>query len=148
MKNLDKLQIEAFKELIGRSKSLRYSPDGNMVYLSFDGFRAFAVPKKDVCIDLDKAVLLDGLKQFFRLDEKDVELKQTEHCDITREGKYLLELAGENFSVWVNKAFFDRYYDGQKILCSSPVSPVKFVSRVGEIVEAIILPVRRNEKDA
>lgn len=148
MKNLDKLQIEAFKELIGRSKSLRYSPDGNMVYLSFDGFRAFAVPKKDVCIDLDKAVLLDGLKQFFRLDEKDVELKQTEHCDITREGKYLLELAGEKFSVWVNKAFFDRYYDGQKICCSSPVSPVKFMSQVGEIVEAIILPVRRNEKDA
>lgn len=148
MKNLDKLQIEAFKELIGRSKVLRYSPDGNMVYFSFDGHRAFAVPKKDVCIDLDKAALFDDMKKFFKLDEKDTEVKQTGHCDITWKDKYLIELAGKNFSVWVNKAFFDRYYDGQKIYCSSPVSPIKFMSQVGETVEAIILPVRRIEKNA
>ena len=78
--NKAQLQTEAFKHLVTRRNPVAYERDDGDVYITFDGYSAFSVPEKDVCIDTSKMRHMPSLKQLFMLGDGYTEAKLTKRC--------------------------------------------------------------------
>ena len=141
--NTSKLQIETVKAMTTQSSRVYSSELEGDVILTFDGYSAYRLSPAQCCVDLSKAKKLDTMKDFFLLgkDDKQVSKSPLQYC--TRDG-ILYGFKGENFTVWVKKALYEKFADDQEVWCSSPISPVKLVSKVTGKVEAIVLPTRTN----
>lgn len=145
MFNKAKLQIELFKNLVNRSRTVAYCKVDQEVYFTMDGYTAFYLPEVDVCLDLGKMQALESMKELFVVSEKDLEVHKTKTIRELNRGELGYEMKCDQFSVFANKNLFDKYYGGHKLFCESPKSPIKLVSNVTGKVEALVLPVKVRE---
>lgn len=139
------LQIETFKALVTGDKAVRYCVDGERVLLTMDGYSAFAVPEKSLCIDLKKMSPFEAIKPHFTLTENDVPVKIT-NVFMSGNGGTLVRMKSDTFDLWIKKAFYEKYgKDSLAAYCAGPREPVKFTGISSDVVDAIVLPVYVSE---
>ena len=147
MLNKAKLQIELFKNLVYRTRTVAYCKGDQEVYFTMDGYTAFSLPEMDVCLDLGKMQMLESMKELFVISEKDQEVSKIKTIRELRMGEFCYEMKCDQFSVFAKKTLFDKYYDNHRLFCESPELPIKLVSNVTGKVEALVLPVRIRESE-
>lgn len=141
------LQIMALREILNHSDSISYCESGDEVYFTFDGHTAFALPRKDVCIDLSKVRKSDKLANFFVVSERDQPLKVSRGSQ--RAGSYaLVRLEADSFDVLLDKRLFNRHYKDQYLYAANPEDAVKLVSRGTWKTEAVIMPVKKQQGES
>ena len=143
--NIGNLQIEAMKTMLSGDRPVKCCVDGDRVLFTTDGYTGWSIPVKYVYLDLNKIPVYKQLKGLFSLSDKDVPVKVTKVLVKGPDG-LLVRLKSETFDVFVKKSFFDKYgKEATAAYCESPISPVKFVGLVNDVVESIILPVQVGE---
>lgn len=151
--NKAQLQTEAFKHLVTRRTPVAYYRDDGDVYITFDGYSAFSVPEKDVCLDTSKMRPMPSLKNLFVLGDGYTEAKLTKRCTmfdanggILREYRAVDDAAKH---VWVRESMMKRYCSEEcTAYIQDQLSAAKFVNRATGKVDHIILPVRVCEGNA
>lgn len=150
--NKAQLQTEAFKTLVTRRNPVAYERDDGDVYITFDGYSAFSVPEKDVCLDTSKMRPMPSLKNLFVLDDGYTEAKLTKRCTMYANGGILREYRAVDDaakSVWVRESMMKRYCSEKcTAYIRDQLGAVKFVNRATGKVDHIILPVRVCEGNA
>lgn len=140
------MQVEIFKSLVGQESRVGYEDLGDRIAFTCEGFTAFAVPKKQCYIDLEKMRKFSALGPLFALTDEDKELQTTKiEANFGDSWGMLMKLKGDGFNVWIRKSWFQKYYFvGCSIRCAGNDKPVKLIMR--DEVCAVILPCRVNEE--
>lgn len=139
------MQVEVFKALIGQDSKVGYYDLGDRVAFTCDAFTAFAVPKKQLYMDISKMRQFPALEPLFALTDEDKELRVTKiEANFGNSWGTLMKLKGDGFNAWIRKSWFQKYYFvGYSIRCAGNNKPVKLVMR--DEVCAAILPCHVNE---
>lgn len=145
--NKAQLQTEAFKRLVTRKSTVAYERDNGNVFITFDGYSAFSVPEKDVCIDLSKMRSMPYLKQYFTLGDGYTEAKITRRCAMfNAQGGVLREYRAINDvkkTTWVREILLKQHCSAEyAAYIRGQLDAVKFVNRATGNVDHIIIPVR------
>lgn len=145
------LQVKAFHALVTRKTLVSYARDDGYVYITFDGYSAFAVPEQDVCIDISKMYHLPSLRNLFSLGDDYVEAELTKRCAMfNTNGGILREYRARDDAskkVWVQESMMKRCQPEECwAYIRGELDAVKFVNVVTGKVDHIILPVRVAEE--
>lgn len=146
--NYAKLQMESIKALASQSYAVAYTTYAGMVFFTNDGYSAFGIPNEMCFLNLSKARRLDRLKDYFAIDSKKDKLVKKTKIQLQDSRGVILKLKAENdFSVYVRRFLFEKFFDGHTLYCAGPTEPVKMVNDVTNQVEALVLPIRHYDSE-
>lgn len=143
--NNKQLQSEIFKRLLARDRVCYDELDGESIAITFDGYRAYALAKKDICFDLACCKKIDTLHQLFETNDSLQKVKMSGAFFLMGD-RMVQRLDAQDFRVWVNKTYIDscERYD---LYAQSRLGPVRVINPVTNKVVAIILPIRVDNEE-
>lgn len=150
--NYTKAQKEVFDALCSGKRAARFDIDGDNIFVSPDGFRAYIFPKNIICFGLEKIAELKMQFPVKELIQDQYQLTLTPDLRIIDAHRTARRLKGDGKNVLVNVKFLSCFQNPRFYQAKNPVSGIVVTEPVyrgcGEIEEipvGYLLPIRANE---
>lgn len=150
--NYTKAQKEVFDALCSGKRACRFDIDGDNIFVSPDGFRAYIFPKNIICFGLEKIAELKKQVPVKELIQDQYQLTLTPDLRIIDAHRTARRLKGDGKNVLVNVKFLSCFQNPRFYQAKNPVSGIVVTEPVyrgrGEIEEipvGYLLPIRANE---
>lgn len=150
--NYTKAQKEVFDALCSGKRAVRFDIDGNNIFVSPDGFRAYIFPKNIICFGLEKIAELKKQFPVKELIQDQYQLTLTPDLRIIDAHRTARRLKGDGKNVLVNVKFLSCFQNPRFYQAEDPVSGIVVTEpvyrgrgKIEEIPVGYLLPIRANE---
>lgn len=141
--NYIKAQKEVFNALCKGERTGRFTIDGNYIFVTVDGYRAYIFPINLICFTLEKTVVMKPLP-IKEIIQDQYELTLTQDLRITRDHRIARRLKGSGKNVLVNEKSLACFQNPKFYQAEHPHSGIVVTesSERGEVPVGYICPIR------